>query len=56
MNYKIGTTFRFARYFIAITSVTTETDEITHKSLLTKICQSISPCKIAYKTIINVKK
>ena len=39
-----------------ITSVTTETTKITHKSLSTKICRSKSPCKIAYKTIINKKK
>ena len=39
-----------------ITGVTTETTEITHKSLSTEICQSKSPCKIAYKAIINEKK
>ena len=39
-----------------ITSVTTETNKLTHKSLSTKICKSKSPCKIAYKTIINEKK
>ena len=39
-----------------ITSITTETTKITHESLSTKTCQSKSPCKMAYKTIINEKK